>query len=154
MLLKSSTLYFRVGRQFQTRISTIIWIAQLFSDSSHDNNWHINQKKLKLILQHIFDECDFKLPPPPSLPETILDLTQLSAVEKLKLKVSVISGSSYLSHSSKMCCNISFNFYFLIYYKIATPYYTNSLGYIRSQQLVNNIQSMVRKKEKKLYLVV
>jgi hypothetical protein len=35
-----------------------------------------------------------------SLPEAILDLTQLSAVEKLKLKVSVISGSSYLSHSS------------------------------------------------------
>jgi hypothetical protein len=32
--------------------------------------------------------------------ETILDLTQLSTVEKLKLKVSVISGSSYLLHSS------------------------------------------------------
>ena len=32
--------------------------------------------------------------------QTILDLTQLSAVEKLKLKVSVMSGSSYLSHSS------------------------------------------------------
>jgi hypothetical protein len=28
------------------------------------------------------------------------------------------------------------------------PYYTNSLGYIRSQQLVNNIQSMVIKKRK------
>ena len=39
-------------------------------------------------------------PTPTSLPETILDLTQLSAVETLKLKVSVISGSSYLSHSS------------------------------------------------------
>jgi hypothetical protein len=37
---------------------------------------------------------------------------------------------------------------FVIHYKIAIPYYTNSLGYIRSQQLVNNIQSMVRKKRK------
>jgi hypothetical protein len=36
-----------------------------------------------------------------------------------------------------------------IHYKIAIPHYTNSLGYIRSQQLVNNVQSMVRKKEKK-----
>ena len=35
-----------------------------------------------------------------SLPETMLDLTQLSAVEKFNLKVSVISGNSYLSHSS------------------------------------------------------
>jgi hypothetical protein len=35
-----------------------------------------------------FSPDPFKLPPPPSLPETILDLTQLSAVEKLKLKVS------------------------------------------------------------------
>jgi hypothetical protein len=31
-----------------------------------------------------------KLPPPPFLPETILDLIQLSAVEKFKLKVSNI----------------------------------------------------------------
>jgi hypothetical protein len=46
---------------------------------------------------------------------------------------------------------IHFNIF--IHYEIAIPYYTNSLGYIRSQQLVNNIQSMVRKK-KKLYLVV
>jgi hypothetical protein len=37
---------------------------------------------------------------------------------------------------------------FFIHYKIAIPYYTNSLGYTRSQQLVNNIQSMVIKKRK------
>ena len=36
----------------------------------------------------------------------------------------------------------------LSHYKIAIPYYTNSLGFIRSQQLVNNIQSMVRKERK------
>jgi hypothetical protein len=35
---------------------------------------------------------NFHLPLPR---QTILDLTQLSAVEKLKLKVSVISGNSY-----------------------------------------------------------
>jgi hypothetical protein len=42
----------------------------------------------------------------------------------------------------------SIHFKNAIHYKIAIPYYTNSLGYIRSQQLVNNIQSMVRKKRK------
>ena len=40
----------------------------------------------------------------------------------------------------------SIHFKICIHYKIAIPYYTNSLGYIRSQQLVNNVQSMVRKK--------
>jgi hypothetical protein len=40
------------------------------------------------------------------------------------------------------------HFKIVIHSKIAIPYYTNYLGYIRSQQLVNNIQSMVRKKRK------
>ena len=35
-----------------------------------------------------------------------------------------------------------------IHYKIEIPHCTNSLGYIRNQQLVNNVQSMVRKKKK------
>ena len=63
-------------------------------------NVYVESGKKKDIELVWFSPDPLKLPPPPSLPETILDLTQLSAVEKLKLKVSVISGSSYLSHSS------------------------------------------------------
>ena len=39
-----------------------------------------------------------------------------------------------------------------IHYKIAIPHCTNYLGFIRNQQLVNNVQSMVRKKGKTQYL--
>ena len=38
----------------------------------------------------------------------------------------------------------------VIHCKKAIPHYTNSLSYIGSQQLVNNVQSMMREKEKKL----
>ena len=55
----------------------------------------------------------------------------------------------FLDHSSLLDPPLySMHFKKCIHYKIAIPYYTNSLGYIRSQQLVNNIQSMVRKKRK------
>jgi len=39
--------------------------------------------------------------------------------------------------------------YAFINYKITIPHCTNYLGYIRTQQLVNNVQSMVRKKKKR-----
>jgi hypothetical protein len=54
-------------------------------------NVYVESGKKKDIELVWFSPDPLKLPPPPSLPETILDLTQLSAVEKLKLKVSVIS---------------------------------------------------------------
>jgi hypothetical protein len=59
-------------------------------------NVHVESGKKKDIeFDLVRTPLNFHLPPSP--PETILDLTQLSATEKLKLKVSVISGSSYLS---------------------------------------------------------
>ena len=49
------------------------------------------------------------------------------------------------------CTLVHYSMHF-IHYKIAIPHCTNSLGYIRNQQLVNNVQSLVRKKEQKQYL--